>query len=72
MVNTQYLEKFITESGKKKQYLADKMGISRQAFAKKLNNEIPFKLTEYNILCSELSITSIEDRDKCFFTKKGE
>ena len=67
MVNVLYLDKKITDSGKKKCYLADKIGCSRQYFRKKCNNEAPFNTDEVAILCSELNITKLTEREQIFF-----
>lgn len=67
MTDTQYLEKLIVESGKKKSYLAEKIGCSRQYFRMKCNNEAPFTVAEVNILCEELNITKLSEKEKIFF-----
>lgn len=67
MTDTQYLEKLIVESGKKKSYLAEKIGCSRQYFRMKCNNEAPFTVIEVNILCEELNITKLSEKEKIFF-----
>ena len=67
MTDTQYLKKLIVESGKKKSYLAEKIGCSRQYFRMKCNNEAPFTVVEVNILCEELNITKLSEKEKIFF-----
>ena len=67
MVNTQYLESIISTSGKKKGYLAKKCGISRQYFNAKCNNKADFKTNEVKVLCDELGITSLKEKEKIFF-----
>jgi hypothetical protein len=67
LTDTQYLEKLIVESGKKKSYLAEKIGCSRQYFRMKCNNEAPFTVVEVNILCEELNITKLSEKEKIFF-----
>ena len=67
MTDIQYLEKLIVESGKKKSYLAEKIGCSRQYFRMKCNNEAPFTVVEVNILCEELNITKLSEKEKIFF-----
>ena len=66
MVNTLYLEEKITASGKKKSFLADKIGCSRQYFYKKCNNEAPFTTDDVRILCDELNITKLAERKQIF------
>ena len=67
MANTQYLEELICKSGKKKSYLAERIGCSRQYFYKKCNNEAPFTVNEANILCDELNVTKLSEKEKIFF-----
>lgn len=67
MVNTQMLEDLIKESGKKKSYLADKLGLSIQSFRLKCSNKSVFNTNEVAILCSELGITRLTDKEKIFF-----
>jgi hypothetical protein len=66
MVNTLYLEEKITASGKKKSFLAEKIGCSRQYFYKKCNNEAPFTTDDVMILCDELNITKLAERKQIF------
>lgn len=76
VVNTQYLEDRIKLSGKKKQYLADKIGCSRQYLTMKINNKAEFDLKEVIILCDELGVKTLSDKEKIFFcpdvTKNGD
>lgn len=67
MVNTQMLEDIIKASGIKKGYLADKLGISVQNFKLKCDNKSDFRTNEVAILCSELGITKLTDKEKIFF-----
>ena len=66
MGNPQYLEECIVASGKKKGYLADRIGITRQTFAKKCKNPSSFTNLQANILCEELNVTKLSDRQKIF------
>lgn len=69
MVDTELLEQKIVESGKKIGYLADKLGISRQYFRMKCKNKADFTNRETDILCDELSITTLTEKEKIFFKK---
>lgn len=69
MVDTELLEQKIIESGKKIGYLADKLGISRQYFRMKCKNKADFTNRETDILCDELSITTLTEKEKIFFKK---
>ena len=67
MVDTKSLEDLIIASGKKKAYLAEKLGISRQYFRMKCNNNAEFTNRETDILCKELGIINISDKERIFF-----
>ena len=67
MVDTQVLEEIIKDEGKKKSYLADKLGISVQSLRLKMKNKQEFKTGEVAILCRELGITRLTDKEKIFF-----
>lgn len=67
MVDTQYLERLIKESGKSKTFLAKKIGCSPQSFRLKRIGKYDFRLSEVNILCDELGITKLTDKEKIFF-----
>ena len=72
MVDTELLEQKIIESGKKIGYLAEKLGISRQYFRMKCKNKADFTNRETDILCDELSITTLTEKEKIFFKKQTE
>ena len=70
MVDTELLEQKIIESGKKIGYLAEKLGISRQYFRMKCKNKADFTNRETDILCDELNITTLTEKEKIFFKKQ--
>ena len=67
VVDTQMLEDLIASTGKKKTYLAQKIGISVQNLRMKIHNRSDFKSNEVAILCQELGITRLSDKEKIFF-----
>ena len=69
MVNTGLLEDAIRASGKRKQYLADKIGCTVQSFRMRCTNKYDFKSTDIDILCQELGITRLTDKERIFFAK---
>lgn len=69
MVDTLYLEKIIEESGLKKTYLAEKLGISIQTLRNKILGKSDFTMKEIDILCTELGITKLSDKEKIFNKK---
>ncbi len=68
MVNTLLLDKKISESGLKIDYIVQTLGISRQAFAKKRSNDIPFRAAEIYVICDLLNIRDAAEKKDIFFT----
>ena len=71
MTNTELLEKRISDSGKKKGFLAENVGLSRAGFRNCITNKAEFTASQIDILCAELSITSLKDKESIFFAKVG-
>lgn len=71
MTNTGLLEERIIKSGKKKKYLAEKVGLSYAGFRNCVINKAEFTASQIDILCEELGITSLEERFAIFFAKSG-
>lgn len=69
MTNTELLKKKIEESGISITFLAEKCGISREYFYKKINNETEFKQSEIAVLTNLLRLNQSE-RDSIFFARK--
>lgn len=67
MTNTELLERKIADSGKKKGYLAAKCGMSRTQFNKCVNNKAEFKTSHVKILCYELNITDLAEKEAIFY-----
>jgi hypothetical protein len=71
MNNQVLLEQKIKESGKKITYLADKVGLSYAGFRNCITNKAEFKASQIDILCDELNITNLKERQRIFFAKSG-
>ena len=69
MVDTQLLDERIEQSGKSKTFLANKCGITVQSFRLKRKNISCFNTDQVDILCNELSIRSLRDKERIFFAK---
>ena len=69
MTDTALLEKKIQESGKKKGYLAARVGLSLAGFYNCCNNKAELKGSQINILCDELNITDLNEKEAIFFAK---
>jgi hypothetical protein len=70
MTNTELLEMWIKQSGKKKNYLAGKVGLSYAGFRNCVINKAEFTATQISILCAELGITRLSDKEAVFYAKK--
>lgn len=68
MTNTKELSLIIKNSGLKKRYIAEKMGICLSTFSRKINNKAEFNTTQISLLCEMLNIND-EKRNEIFFTK---
>lgn len=71
MTNTALLEIWIAKSGKKKKYLAGKVGLSYAGFRNCCINKADFTASQIQILCDELNITSMRDVRSIFFAPSG-
>lgn len=69
MVNTEKLNMKIKDSGKTKTHLAKKAGISLTTLRSKINNLYPFNSDEMEVLCSELDIKALTEKESIFFAK---
>jgi DNA-binding Xre family transcriptional regulator len=68
MTNTALLDKCIKDSGLKKSFLAEQLGISAYGFSLKCSNKSEFKANEIETLCKVLKI-GVKDRMAIFFAK---
>lgn len=71
MTDTKKLNDEIADSGITITAIAKKIGITREGFYKKLNNETEFKASEISALQKILSLSN-KKRDEIFFAKKVE
>lgn len=67
MTNTELLNQLIEASGKKIGYLAKKCGLSRQGFDNCRNNKAQFNAEQITVLCKELNITKLTQKERVFF-----
>lgn len=67
MVNSELLEKKIIESGKTKSFLSQKLGVTIQTFKRKCTNNADFFLSEVDILCTELNVKNLTEKERIFF-----
>lgn len=71
MTNIQLLEDKIRQSGMKKGFLAEKLGVSRTTFSALLRNETEFKASQIRMLCDLLGIKDDETVKAIFFAQNG-
>lgn len=70
ITNTELLEQWIKKSGKKKKYLAKKVGLSPAGFRNCCINKAEFTVRQMQILCEELGITDLLDKEAVFYARK--
>ena len=71
MTDSKMLSNEISNSGMTITAIAKKLGITREGFYKKLNNETEFKASEISALQKILRLTN-KKRDEIFFAKEVE
>lgn len=64
-VDTELLDKYISDSGLKVGFIVEKLGISRQAFDRKRKGEVAFRAAEIYVICDLCKIPDI-DKPKIF------
>lgn len=69
--NTELLEKRIAQTGLKKCYIAERIGLSRQHLNNCINNRAEFRANQMAILCDLLNI-DIHEKEAIFFAKGRE
>lgn len=67
MTNIELLDEKIKKSGKKKGYLAEKLGISRAGFRNLCLGKTQFRTEQVKILCDELNIVNPKEKEAIFF-----
>lgn len=67
MTNVKLLEAKIEKSGLKKRFLQEKLGVSKQGFYNLCKGKTQFRTEQVNILCKELNITDLEEKEAIFF-----
>lgn len=71
LTDSEKLNNAIAESGMKITAIAKKLGITREGFYRKLNNETEFKASEISAMQTILNLSN-EARDSIFFAKEVE
>lgn len=69
MTDWDLLEQKIEESGLKRSFIYEKLGISRYAWSKRRSRNSDFTASEILTLCEILHITKLSEREQIFFAK---
>lgn len=67
MTNTKLLNEKIVESGLKRKFIAEKLGLSTYGLQRKIENISEFKASEISALCDILDIKTVTEKEKIFF-----
>lgn len=67
MTDIETLKGKIDESGLRTRFIYERLGISKAAWYNKLNGKSQFNVTEIQILCELLGITSLREKEHIFF-----
>lgn len=70
MTNTDLLLDRIKESGLRRNFLAQRMGLSSYGLALKIQNVNEFKASEIDQLCELLQIDDLAEKEAIFFAKE--
>ena len=69
VVNTEALTEILEKSGLKREYIAQRLGITRQTLTAKIAGDSEFSVSEVRALCDVLSIKKLRDIDQIFFMR---
>lgn len=67
MTNVELLKEKIEASGKKRCYLAQKLGLSKQGFKNLCDGKSQFRTEQVKIMCLELGIIDLAEKEAIFF-----
>ena len=70
LTNSEMLKEKIKSKGLKLNFLASKLGLSRQGFKNKVDNINEFTASEIIVLCDVLMITNLKEKEAIFFAKE--
>ena len=70
LTNSEMLKEKIKSKGLKLNFLASKLGLSRQGFKNKVDNINEFTASEIIVLCDVLTITNLKEKEAIFFAKE--
>lgn len=68
MTNTELLAKKVKENGLRTAFIAERLGISKAGWYRKLKGKSPFTAEQIQIMCEILHITSLREKEDIFFS----
>ena len=71
MTNTKLLNELIQQSGLKKAYIAEKIGVTPVGFSNLISGKAEFKASQINKMCDLLGIEDLELKEAVFFADYG-
>lgn len=71
MTNTKLLNELIQQSGLKKVYIADKLGVTPVGLHNLITGKSEFKASQINKMCDLLGIDDLETKEAVFFAEYG-
>lgn len=69
MTNWELLEQKITDSGLRRDFIYDKLGVTRAGWSYKKTHDVDFTQTQIARLCEVLSIDDLNEKEDIFFAK---
>lgn len=69
MTNEKMLVDKIKKSGKKMKFLAARCNMSYAGLRNCIKNKAEFRVSQVDILCEELNITDLEEKEMIFYFK---
>lgn len=69
MTNWELLEQKISESGLRRAFIYEKVGISRSGWNHKKKTKGDFSTVQISALCDVLRITRLSEKEQIFFAK---
>ncbi|MFR8034629.1 MAG: DUF739 family protein [Lachnospiraceae bacterium] len=70
MTDSKELMSLINKRGLKLKFVAERLGLSSYGLSLKINNKHEFKTSEVAMLCELLNITSLQEKERIFFSQK--
>ena len=70
MTNWELLDKKIEESGLRRAFIYERLGITRSAWSHKRSGRTDFTASQIQTLCEVLHITRLSEKEQIFFARQ--